>query len=813
MNDLKFAFRQLRKNPGFTAVAVLTLALGIGANSAIFSIVHAVLLRPLPYHDADRLVTLWESDPMKGSGSVDVSPPNFADWVRQSSSFERLSFYFVNRAVNLVGEDGSERAVATFASAGLFPLLGAQPILGRAFTPEEDKLGEDGGVVILSHGLWQRRFGGDPGILGKTLVIDSHNRYPQIVIGVMPPDFDFPRGAELWLPPWSDPFTSDRRSAHWLKVIGRLKSGVSLQQARTELQTIQQRIVAEHPEANIGAHVHVVPLRHQMLGELRPALWVLTGVVGFLLLIACTNIANFLLARAVARQKEIAIRVALGAGQFRLTRQLLTESLLLSLLGGSLGVWGAAASMPLMISLAPPALRSFAGIGVDGPVLLFTLLVSVMTSLLFGLVPALQATRSDLNTTLKDGVRIPLAGPASNRLRSLLVVTEVSLATVLLVGAGLMVQTLGRLLRTDPGFRVENLLVANFDMTSARYSSTNRPQVFFQRLMERLALLPGVRSVGGATKLPLRSDSNMQTFSIEHRPPARPGELVTGATHACTPDFFRALGVSLLRGRAFTDRDGNEAPRVVIINQTMAQRYFPNEEPLGQRLVLGDRERMDTDRNGRPNWREIVGVVADVKSAGLAVSARPEVYSPYQQWPWHSASLVLRTTGDPAELAAALRNEVRSLDKEQPVANIRTMEHILAEAVAQPRFRASLVGLFSGLALALAALGIYGVLAFAVTQRGHEIGIRMALGAQHGHVLRMVLRQGMGLVAVGIGIGLAAASALTRVLRNLLFGVSPTDPVTFIATALLLGVVALFACWLPARRAAKVDPMEALRHE
>ena len=825
MNDLHYAFRQLLKNPGFTIVAVITLALGIGANTAIFTVINGVLLRPLPYPEADRLVMLWERNPRLGLEQEKVSGPDFIDWRDQNRVFETMAFWpgwLGADEFNLVRADGIEKIKAIYASSSLFQVLGVKPQLGRAFLPEEDQW-QNNRVALLGYELWQRRFGGDPDILGRTLTLDTYGRREYTIVGVMPPGFRFPERCELWLPAgWMGVRLDERRSAHWHAAIARLKPGVTLEQARTEMNLIQARIQQQHPEALVGSQVAVVPLLEQTVGRnLRLALMVLWAVVACVLLIACVNVANLLLARAAARRKEIAVRVALGAGRWRITRQLLGESLLLALLGGGLGTLLAHWTLQVLIALGAGRIPRLEEAGMDGGALAFTLFITLLTGVLFGLAPAWQCSRPDVNGALKESGQAATRSAPRNRLRSLLVISEIALSFVLLIGAGLMTRSFLRLIQINRGFQPDHLLTAHLDFSVSGFTTwiqptSTRPQVTLHELMERLRNQPGVRSISAVSVLPNNIGSaRTQTIVIENRPPAAPGEYPTANFQGITPDYFRTLGIPLLQGRPFAESDVYEAPWVILINETMARRYFPNENPIGKRLAMGGRKSPgtpdNTDPSGRPTWKEIVGVVADMKKLNLSADTVPEVFVPYWQWPMQSPTLVVRTAAEPAGIAAAIRSEVKA--KNLPAPMIRTMDEILSETVSQPRLQTMLLSLFGMLALALAAVGVYGVIAYSAAQRTHEIGIRMALGAQKRNVLALVIGQGMKLASIGVGIGILAALALTRVMGSLLYEVTPTDPLTFGAVSLLLPGIALFACWLPARRAAKVDPMEALRYE
>ena len=826
--DLRYGARMLFKNPGFTAVAVLTLALGIGANTAIFSIVNGVILKPLPFREPDRLVTVWERDLHRNVEQEFVTPPNYADWKEQNRVFDQMAYWNGVESVNLVMREGVEKARRACAESSLFSILRAVPLLGRSFLPEEDQL-QGNRVAILSYDLWQRRFAGNSNVLGQSFTLGAHNGRDYTVIGVMPPGFSFPDRCELWLPAGWNGVPRDRRGGHWLSVIARLKPGVTLSHARTEMNTIQRRLEQQYREAFIGSEVAIVPLLEQTVGRTaRRALLVLWAVVAGVLLIACANVANLLLARAASRQKEIALRAALGAGRWQVVRQLLTESLLLSLLGGALGVFLGAWGLKLFVATASGQIPRLEGVTLDIGALLFTLAASLVTGLVFGLAPALQFSRPNVNEVLKDTSRGGSSSLHAGRMRNVLIVSEIALSLVLLVGAGLMLRSFARLAWMDRGFNPEHVLTAQIDFKDTGFggwtSPTNsRPHVPLHELMERLRQRPGVQAVGAVGGLPTRSVGPPgQPILIESRPPAEElGDLPKTDGSAVTPDYFRALGVSLLRGRDFTEADQLHAPRVRIINETFARRYFPNEDPIGKRLATPDRDnprqpagRAPWDPPDWPGpWCEIVGVVSDIKNFSLNPDPVPQTFTPYWQSPIYDPVIVIRTTGDPAALAAVVRSEIKAVSANLPIPVIRTMDQVIAETIRQPRFHSYLLGLFAALALLLAAVGLYGLLAYSVSQRTQEIGIRMALGAQKRDVLSLVIGQGFKLALVGTITGVAAALVLTRLMRTLLYEVEPTDPLTFIGVSLLLLAVGLLACWFPARRAAKVHPMVALRYE
>jgi putative ABC transport system permease protein len=801
LQDLRIGARMLFKNPGFTLIAVLTLALGIGANTAIFSVVNAVLLRPLPYQEPQQLVMVWETD--ENNAPTLVAPANFTDWSEQSQSVVNLAA-IRGWDANLTGAGEPERLRGAQATADLFKALGVQPLVGRAFLPGEDQEGSPR-VVVLSYGLWRRRFGADASVVGKDIMINGLNR---TVVGVMPPDFKLPmltaRAAptksELWTPWVMSANYRKRRDLGQLSVIARLKPGVTAAQAQAELSAISAR--QPRPETGVRPGAQVIPLHDNLVGDVRQALLVLLGAVGFVLLIACANVANLLLTRSAARRQEIAIRAALGADRWRVIQQLLTESLLLALSGGVLGLWLASWSTVALVALSPENLPRADEIGVDWRVLGFTCALSLLTGLVFGLAPAWQSSRLDLHTTLKESGRGLPGG--RGRLSDLLVVSELALALALLAGAGLFVNSFWRLSRVDAGFEAAHALTLQVSLPGAKYPESAQQIAFFDQVIARVGALPGVQAVGVASAIPLTGWQNQTPFLAEGRQElSQQEELDT-----VSPDYFRAMGIPLQAGRAFNEQDQFNAPRVVIVSQGLARRYWPGENPVGKRLRFP----------GSPNepWRTIVGVVGDIKQASLAGEATREYYLPHRQDNWgftSSMTLVVRATVEPSGLIGAVSEQVRAVDKDLPIYNVKTMAQLRAQSAAASRFQTLLLGSFAAIALLLAAVGIYGVMAYAVARRTQELGLRLALGAQAGDVLKLVLARGLKLIFLGVAIGLLAALALTRWLETLLFGVRPTDPLTFGAIALVLIVIALLACWIPARRATKVDPLTALRHE
>ena len=799
--DVRCGLRMLRKNAGFAMVAVLTLALGIGANTAIFSVIHAVLLSPLPYDHPDRITLVRESNPSKGFEQFSVSPPNYMDWKNAAGAFEQMASMSRGQ-FSYTGGAEPERLVGARVAASFFSVLGAQPELGRTFLPEDDVVGK-AGVVVLSHGLWTQHFGSDPQVIGKSLTLDGESYR---VIGVMRNGFQFPRGVQLWLPSEFDErsLSPRARGAHYLTVIARLKPGASIDQAQAEMVAISKRLEQLYPNTNTGWTSKVVALSEATVGNIRPTLLVLFGAVGFLLLIACANVANLLLARATARQREIAIRFSLGASRLRIARQLLTESILLSGIACALGLLLAEWAMRALRTLPPSTLPRAESIGLDLPVLGFAAGVAVLTALLFGFAPALQITRGAPSETLKEGGRTASAG--RHGVRSALVVLETTLALVLLVGSGLLFKSFVRLQTVDPGFESKNILTANISLPKSKYSTDAQTIQFFGQVLERMQAVPDVKEAAVASGNPMDGSNLSFVFATKQLQALAPADQPSAGYYVVSPNYFHTLGIPLLVGRYFTQGDFAGSPRVAIISQAVAQRFFHDRSPIGQTIKIGVGA-------GDPPWREIVGVVGDVKDDGLGEAATMTVYEPCTQQVWSSMSLFLRSDSDPSHLASVLRSQVMSVDKDQPVAEIATGEQLMSQAVAQPQLRTLLLSLFAGLALVLASLGIYGVMSNMVAQRTHEIGVRMALGAGQRSVLRLVLSNGMRLTLLGIALGTAGAFALTRLMKSFLFHVTPTDPATFLEVALFLFAVALLASYIPARRATRVDPVVALRYE
>jgi putative ABC transport system permease protein len=800
--DIRYAIRLLLKRPGFTAIAILALALGIGANTAIFSVVNAVLLRPLPFNESDRLVWFWEVQPKLDRAPF--SPADFLDYQAENQSFEEVSAVRP-LSFNLTGGDQPERINGAVVSANFFSLLRATPAQGRAFTPEDGVAGA-GRVVIVSHGFWQNRSGGDPNLIGKSLTLSGESA---TVVGIMPPDFKYPNRAELWVNPRQvvpEPFptftdnVAALRGSHYLWVIGRLKPGITLPGAQADIDTVVSNLQQRH---NSNHSVNLVTMHERTIGDMRPALLVLLGAVGLVLLIACANVANLMLARATARMKEIAIRTALGASRARVIRQLITESMLLAIAGGATGLLLGSLGVDLIVAVSPPGTPRLDEIGIDGQVFGFTLAVSVVTGLLFGLAPALQASKPDLNAALKEGGRSGSDASRLSGVRGILVISEVALSLVVLIGAGLLVKSFVLLQDVKPGFDPSNLLIFSISLYDRKYGVSDNRIQFAEQLIARLESLPGVRGVALANDLPIQGVDMTSYPTIEGRDAANADDRFLMGRHTVNADYFKAMGISLLKGRDFSSVDGRGAQSVTIINQTAARRIWPDEDAIGKRFKFGGEN---------SPWLEIIGIVADVKHNGLDAEPSLETYVPYPLLPVPYMQVAVRAD-NPTLLASAVRNGVQAIDKDQPIYDVTTIEKLLSDSVAPRRLSMVLFSLFAGVALLLAAVGIYGVMSYSVSQRTREIGIRMALGANHRDVVRMVVRQGMTLTMVGIGVGLVAAFWLARLMTSLLYGVSVTDPLTFAAISVLLAGVALTANYVPARRATKVDPMIALRYE
>ena len=803
LHDLRYALRMQLKNPGFTIVAVIALALGIGANTAIFSVVNTVLLRPLPYKDPERLVMVWEDATKNGYPRDTPAAANFVDWRDQNQVFEGMAA-IADESFNLTGAGDPERLEGRTVSANLFPMLGVEPQFGRVFTAAEDQPGSNR-VVLLSYGLWQRRFGGDSNIVGQSLTLNGES---YTVVGVLPARFQFPTSDDqVWVPIAFTPEQAANRNRHYLQVVGRLKPGVTLAQAQTEMNTIASRLQQQYPETNTDVGAAVTSLHEHLVGDIKPALLILLGAVGLVLLIACANVANLLLARAAVRQKEIAVRVALGARRLRLIRQFLTESVLLSTLGGVVGLVIAYTGLVLLRTFIPENISQAREISIDLKVLGFTLFVSVATGVIFGLAPAIQAVRFNQSETLKEGGRDAATGGSGKRLRSLLVTAEVAISLVLLIGAGLLINSFVRLRNVDPGFRSDNLLTMKIVMPESKYLDRERRIAFYTDLVQRVQSLAGVRSAAITTNLPLYRQGNSISVRIDGRPEPPPGQELIVVTRIISPGYFDTMTIPLLSGRKLSDQDTAATPTVAVVSETMARSFWPNEDPVGKRIAIGE---IRSDRD----WINIIGVVKDVRQVKLTADPKPQMYLTYRQFGFFdSRDLVVKTDVDPASMAATVRKAVWDIDKDQPVSNIQTMEAILADSIARQRFSMVLLAIFAGVALVLAGVGIYGVMSYSVAQRTHEIGIRMALGAQTGAVLKLAVGYGMTLVIIGIVIGLVAAFALTRLMSTLLFGLTATDPTTFTLISILLILVAAIASYIPARRATKVDPIIALRYE
>jgi putative ABC transport system permease protein len=795
--DVRFGLRSLRRSPAFAVVAILCLALGIGANAAIFSVLNAVLLRPLPYTDPDRVVRIWESMGDKGTGSVSV--PNFRDWTQQATGFEQLAAWRRTSA-NLQGTGESERVEAVQATPNLFSVLGARPRLGRTFVAGQD---DREPVAVISEALWRKRFGADPSLVSRTIRLDGTEH---VVIGIMPATFDFPPGwskTDVWTLYVPDPRMANERGSHFLNVVGRLKPEVSLEQATAQLKEVAARIEKEFPKEQTGRGVKVVPLREAVVGSTRPALLILFGAVALVLLIACANVANLLLARAAVRRREVAVRLALGAGRARLVRQFLVESLVLSLAGAVLGLLLARWSLAALAPLANGALPLAGGIPLDGRVFLFLLGVALVSGLAFGIVPALQTSRGDVRDSLAESGK-STASVRQQGFRSVLVVVEIAVSLVLLVGAGLLLRGFLNLSGTAPGLVARNVLTAHVAVPAARLEKAT-PQVF-RPLLEKVRRIPGVRSAAVISMLPIQNAWTNGDFSIEGRPDPRLGQEPIAEFRVVSPGVFQTLGIPILWGRDFQEREGEIGPRVALVNDTLARRYFPGENPIGRRI-----------RFASPDAATIVGVVGDVRQAGLDHEPLPEIYMPYA---WKDdaplmgdATLVIQTSVPPGSVAGPLREAVRSVDPGLPLYQVMTMQEVIDQSLAGRRLNLWLLGIFAGMAVVLSAAGLYGVITYLVAQRTREIGVRVALGAQRWNVIGLVMRQAAGLTAAGILLGLLGALAVTRVIESLLYGVSARDPLTFAALALLFAAVALAATWLPARRASRVDPILAIRNE
>ena len=802
VRDIRYALRALLRQPGFTLAVALTLALGIGANTAIFSVVHGVLLRRLPYPNDDRLMTVWTR--LSTGDRETASMPDYLDWKAQNSSFASMSAY-ANSNDNLAAPGADpERVPSARVIADFFSTLGVTPAAGRWFVPEEFVFGSHR-VVVLSHGLWVSRFGANPDIVGQTITLNAR---PYTVVGVAPEAMRLPARAQLWAPFAVDPSSPpSSRRGDFLSVIARLAPGITPARAQADMNAIAKRLALAYPATNARIGVELVSLHDQLVGQIRPALLVFSGAVALVLLIACANVANLLLARATAREREMAVRAALGAGRERLVRQVLTESLVLSAVGGVLGLLLAAWGVQGLKAAAPPTLPRLDEIGLDPVALAFTAAAVVVTGFLFGIAPALRGSAFALHSTLSAGGRAGIGGGRGERLRSVLVVAQVALALVLLVGSGLLVRTFARLQQVDLGFDSTHTLTAQIVLPGAKYTGNERLLGFFGSLHDRLAATAGVRTVAFTSDVPLAGGYSYLSFSMVGQPAPRPGENLPDAVPiVATPEYFTAMGIPLLAGRLFTAADAPNAPRVVVVNRDLARKAFGGRNPIGERISFGNAADSTT-------WLTIVGVVGSTRLEGVGLETYAQAFTPLSQGPVPYVYVVARTTGDPLALAATLRREVAALDPTLPVANVMSMDQRAAASVAQYKLNSVIVTVFAAVALVLASIGIYAVISYAVAQRTREIGIRMALGAAQGHVLRLIVRDGMAPTLIGIALGAAGALGATRLMRSLLYGVSATDPAVFAVVATMLLVVALAACLVPARRAARVDPNMALRNE
>ncbi|HEU4390847.1 MAG TPA: ABC transporter permease [Blastocatellia bacterium] len=805
LKDVRYALRMIRGAPGFAAVAVASLALGIGANTAIFSVVNALLIRSLPYADPDRVVLVWGAGAIEGKRSQ-VSATDVADYRAQNSVFEDVTTYG-NWSATLLDQGEPERISGMQVGDGYFSIMRGTPILGRVFTADEQIDGRDF-VIVLGYGLWQQRFGGDPGVVGKTINLSGR---PYVVVGVMGPEFRplptslVDQRGEFYRPVAENYVDEDRSSRH-LRAIARLRSGVTLEHAQAEMSAIAARLERDHPYTNSGTGVRLVTIGEDTVGELRPALLMLLGAVLFVLLIACANVGNLLLARSAARQKEIAIRIALGASRSRVIWQLLTESMLIALLGGSLGLLLANWGTSLVEFLGSKVIPSLTSIEIDTRVLGFTLAISLVTGVAFGLAPALHASNPDLNESLKEGGRSSGAGTSRSRLRNALVVSQVAMSLVLLVCSGLLIRSIGRLADVSPGFNPSNLLTMNASITRSKYPDAPSWLAFYHRLIEQTESLPGIRAAGLVSVLPLSKNFDGRGLAVEDRPKPR-GEEISVDLYVATPGYLRAMEIPTRRGRTIDEQDTGTTQLVALINETMARELWPAEDPLGKRIKFPGSE-----RNPQP-WRTIVGVVGDVKQYGLDKRQPMQIYLPEAQYPVSFMTLVIRTNTEPAGMKGPVRDVIRDLDKDKAVFDVVTMDELLSDSKSLRTFAMMLLGVFSGVALLLAVVGLYGVVSYTVTQRTREIGVRVALGARDTNIQMMILREGSLLAAAGVMLGLAASAVLTRFMESLLFRVSATDSGTFAGVSLILILVALTASVIPARRASRVDPMVALRHE
>jgi putative ABC transport system permease protein len=807
IQDLRYGLRMLWKSPAVTAVAIIALTLGIGANTAIFSVVHAVLLRPFAYADGDRLAIVWENRKSgKGNPQNTINLGNFFDWKDQNTVFSDMAAFF-DRNANLTGDGEPEEIPGQLATTNLFSLLGVNPIKGRTFLPDDGQSGQPR-VVVISYDLWQRRFGGDANIVGRQVTLDNQ---PNEIIGVLPPEVGWyvqkssmiSQPPQIWVP-WQISNELRQRRGRFARAVARLKPGVTLAQAQNEMNVIGARLEQQYPEFNTKWGITVVPLRTQFSGEIRKPLLILLGAVGFVLLIACANVANLLLARAASRKREIALRAGLGASRGRIARQLLTESVLLSVFGGGLGlllaVWGTRA----LLALSPPELIDLRGTTVNLPVLVFTIGLTLITGIVFGLVPALEASRFDLSAPLKESGKSVIGGTRAQRMRNTFVVAQVAMALVLLVGAGLLMKSLSRLQSVDPGFAPGNLLTVRVNLPQRKYDTEPKRLSFFKQAEEQLRALPGVESVGAINTLPFDGPHSGTKLDVEGQPKRGPGEdLMTGV---CVTDanYFQTMRIPLKRGRLYTPPEAAEMRHVVVVNEAFA-RAFPGQEALGQRVTIYMKD------DNQPS--EIIGIVGNNKHEGLDAEVEPMAFWPHAELVYPGMTIAIRTRGESASIAAAARKVVHQLDPDQPIGQVATMESLMAKSVARAKFNSILLGIFSIVALIMAAVGIYGVMSYSVLQRTHEIGVRMALGAQRRDVLKLILKQGVGLALTGVLVGLAGSFGLTRIISTLLFDVAATDRTTFTAMAVSLFAITFLASYLPAWRATRVNPLDALRYE
>ena len=794
--DLKYGIRMLFKKPAFTAVVVLTLALSISSTTVVFSVVNALLLRSLPYSNPDQLINVWSV--FKSNNKAYASAANFREWQERNQSFQSLAAYD-SLKLNLTGGDRPEAIDVALVTANLFPLLGVQPVRGRGFRTEEEQPASNK-VAVISDGLWQRRFGADAGVVGKPLVLDGDS---YTVIGIMPPRFSFPEKIDVWLPLSFVPEELADRGYNHLAVVGRLKPGVELRQAQAEMSAIMDEQVRKYPNENAGRSMRLLTFQQNLVGDIRMALWILSGAVFMVLLIACANIANLLMARATTRQKDIAIRIGLGAGRRRLIQQLLIESLLLSLFGGAMGLIFAYGGLKVLTSVGPTNIPRLSEVTIDARVLAFTLVISLLTGVIFGLIPALQATKPEINEWLKDGQRSASGGPGGKRARSWLVVTEMALALILLIGAGLLIKSFLILWQVEPGFNPHNVITMAISPSPPKYNTQRDFVILCQRVLEQVKSTPGVDAVGVVNQLPFSGRNLGLNFTVGGQPPVKPEDTASANFRLVSPGYLQAMGIPLKRGRDFNDHDTRDSTPVALINETLAKHYFANEDPIGKQLNI----------EGQQAPREIVGIIGDVKQIKLDAEVKSEIYVPFFQIAVPAMNIVVRTTTDPGSMTSAVLQQISRVDPDQPVYQVKTMDEYLGESMAQRRLSTVLLGVFAALALILAALGVYGMMSYLVSQRTREIGVRMALGARQLDILKLVVRHGMWLSILGIAVGVAAALLLTRIMTSSLYGISASDPLTYLGISALLALIALLACLIPARRALKVDPIIALRYE